>query len=133
MVKQCFFGTVLSQIMIQGGDIINFDGTSGESIYGAQFEDESFKLSHSSKGLLSMVNEGSPNSNSSQFIITISASTHLDNTNVVFGRVLKGMGVVLEVSQVKTVKDVPIQVVMHIILFHVLKIIYQQLYVHPLL
>ncbi|XP_076176311.1 cyclophilin 40 isoform X2 [Ptiloglossa arizonensis] len=96
-------------IFHKGGDIINFDGTSGESIYGTQFEDENFKLSHTTGGLLSMVNEGYPNSNSSQFVITISASTHLDNTNVVFGKVLKGMGVILEVSQVTTIKDVPLE------------------------
>ena len=107
--KGSIFHKVLPQFMIQGGDIINFDGTSGESVYGAQFEDENFKLSHLSGGLLSMVNEGYPNSNSSQFVITISASTHLDNTNVVFGRVLKGMGVILEASQVNTVTDIPIE------------------------
>ncbi|XP_034170813.1 cyclophilin 40 isoform X1 [Osmia lignaria lignaria] len=107
--KGSIFHKVLPQFMIQGGDIINFDGTSGESIYGAQFEDENFKLCHSSGGLLSMVNEGYPNSNSSQFIITISASTHLDGTNVVFGKVLKGMGVILEISQVETMKDAPVR------------------------
>ncbi|XP_071864093.1 cyclophilin 40 [Bombus fervidus] len=107
--KGSIFHKVLSQFMVQGGDIINFNGTSGESIYGTQFEDENFVLSHSSGGLLSMVNEGYPNSNSSQFIITVSATTHLDNTNVVFGKVLKGMGVVLEVSQARTIQDVPVQ------------------------
>ncbi|XP_043253431.1 peptidyl-prolyl cis-trans isomerase D [Colletes gigas] len=112
--KGSIFHKVLPQFMIQGGDIINFDGTSGESIYGTQFEDENFKISHTSGGLLSMVNEGYPNSNSSQFVITISASTHLDNTNVVFGKVLKGMGVILEVSQVNILKDVPLEKI-HII------------------
>lgn len=104
--------------MIQGGDIINFNGTSGESIYGIKFEDEHFGLTHSSGGLLSMVNEGYPNSNSSQFIITISATSHLDNTNVVFGKVLKGMGVVLEVSQIRTVNDIPVEVNKYFILFY---------------
>lgn len=108
--EKVLYGSVLSQVMIQGGDIINFNGTSGESIYGIKFEDEHFGLTHSSGGLLSMVNEGYPNSNSSQFIITISATSHLDNTNVVFGKVLKGMGVVLEVSQIRTDNDIPVEV-----------------------
>ncbi|XP_017880488.1 peptidyl-prolyl cis-trans isomerase CYP19-3-like isoform X2 [Ceratina calcarata] len=107
--KGSIFHKVLSQVMIQGGDIINFDGTGGESIYGKEFEDENFKLSHTLAGLLSMVNKGYPDSNSSQFVITLSASIHLDKTNVVFGKVLKGMGVVYEISQVKTAYDVPVQ------------------------
>lgn len=114
-MKKVLYRSVLSQFMVQGGDIINFNGTSGESIYGTQFEDENFVLSHSSGGLLSMVNEGYPNSNSSQFIITVSATTHLDNTNVVFGKVLKGMGVVLEVSRAKTIQDVPVQVSIYVL------------------
>jgi len=96
--------------MIQGGDIVNFDGTSGESIYGPYFDDENFTLKHNSAGLLSMVNEGRPNTNSSQFIITVQSSTHLDNTNVVFGKIVKGMGIVLEISKVQTEKDIPVDV-----------------------
>jgi len=96
--------------MIQGGDIVNFDGTSGESIYGPYFDDENFILKHNSVGLLSMVNEGRPNTNSSQFIITVQPSTHLDNTNVVFGKIVRGMGIVLEITKVQTEKDVPIEV-----------------------
>lgn len=96
--------------MIYGGDIVNCNGSGGESIYGPYFYDESFALKHSSPGLLSMVNEGLPHTNSSQFIITVQPSTHLDNTNVVFGRVIKGMGAVLEVSKVQTDKDVPVEV-----------------------
>ncbi|XP_076235927.1 cyclophilin 40 [Calliopsis andreniformis] len=110
--KGSIFHRVVRPYMIQGGDIVNFNGTSGESIYGPKFEDERF-LKHSVGGLLSMVNEGRRNTNSSQFVITISPAMHLDNKNVVFGKVLKGMGVVLEVSKVQTKdsgnKDVPIK------------------------
>lgn len=91
--------------MIQGGDNVNFDGSDGESIYGPYFEDENFILKHDSAGLLSMVNEGQPNTNSSQFIITVQPSKHLDDTNVVFGKIIRGMGVVLEINNVQTGKD----------------------------
>ncbi|KAK2584640.1 hypothetical protein KPH14_006988 [Odynerus spinipes] len=105
--KGSIFHKVVPQFMIQGGDIINFDGTGGESIYGTHFDDESFQISHSRGGLLSMVNEGQPNTNSSQFIITTVPCTHLDNTNVAFGKIIRGMGVVTEINSVPTVKDVP--------------------------
>lgn len=107
--KGAVFHKVIPKLMIQGGDIVNFNGTSGESIYGPHFEDENFKRLHDSPGLLSMVNEDKPHTNSSQFIITVTNCPHLDNNNVVFGKVLKGMGVVVEVSVVKAEKDIPIQ------------------------
>ncbi|XP_034941970.1 peptidyl-prolyl cis-trans isomerase-like isoform X2 [Chelonus insularis] len=108
--KGSVFHKIVPQFMIQGGDIINFDGTGGESIYGAHFEDENFKLSHSAKGLLSTVNKGQPDTNNSQFIITTEASNHLDNTNVVFGKVIRGMGVVQEISEGPVNNDKPLQV-----------------------
>lgn len=96
--------------MIQGGDIVNFDGSGGESIYGSNFEDESFEQKNSEAGCLVMVNEGLKNTNSSQFVITSVPCPHLDETNVVFGKVIKGMGVVLELNEVETIKDIPLEV-----------------------
>ena len=39
----------------QGGDFTHGSGIGGESIYGQRFQDENFKIAHTSKGLLSMV------------------------------------------------------------------------------
>ena len=76
--------------ILQGGDITSGDGRGGESIYGRRFDDEPFVRKHSAKGLLSMANSG-PNSNGSQFFITLDALPHLDGKHVVFGRVVAGV------------------------------------------
>lgn len=105
--KNTIFHRVVSQFMIQGGDITHFDGSGGESIYGKQFDDENFKISHDTEGILSMANAG-PNTNNSQFFITTVPCTHLDGINVAFGKVRKGFGVVREVANVATNNDVPL-------------------------
>ncbi|EDL90962.1 rCG63199, partial [Rattus norvegicus] len=104
--KGCPFHRIIKKFMIQGGDFSNQNGTGGESIYGEKFEDENFHYKHDREGLLSMANAG-PNTNGSQFFITTVPTPHLDGKHVVFGQVIKGLGVARMLENVEVNGEKP--------------------------
>jgi peptidyl-prolyl cis-trans isomerase-like 1 len=96
------FHRVVRDFMVQGGDPTG-TGRGGESIYGGKFEDEiSRNLKHTGAGVVAMANTGQPNTNSSQFYVTLKPLPLLDNKHTIFGRIYSGMGVVQRMGMVAT-------------------------------
>lgn len=104
------FHRVIDNFMIQGGDPTG-TGRGGESIWGKPFEDEvGAGLKFDGAGILAMANAG-PNTNGSQFFITLVPTPWLNNHHTIFGKVIMGMDVVQAIGKVQTSKpnDKPVK------------------------
>jgi cyclophilin family peptidyl-prolyl cis-trans isomerase len=99
--KGIIFHRVIKGFMIQGGDPTG-TGRGGESAWGGKFNDEIVpSLVFDKEGILAMANAG-PNTNGSQFFITLAPQPHLNGGYSIFGKVIKGMDVVKAIGNVKT-------------------------------
>lgn len=98
------FHRVIPDFMIQGGDPLGL-GVGGP---GYRFEDEiDPTLNFDETGMLAMANSG-PNTNGSQFFITVAPTPWLTGLHTIFGKVIKGQDVADKISVVKAVSDRPV-------------------------
>jgi peptidylprolyl isomerase len=95
------FHRVIKGFMIQGGDPTG-TGRGGTSIWGKEFKNEyAPNLVFDRPYLLAMANRG-PNTNGSQFFITVAPAPWLNGGYTIFGRVIKGQKVVDAIDRVPT-------------------------------
>jgi peptidyl-prolyl cis-trans isomerase A (cyclophilin A) len=100
--KSLYAGTIFHRVipdfMIQGGDP---KGT-GMGGPGYQFADEFDQAQNFSEPyMLAMANSG-PDTNGSQFFITVAPTTWLNNKHTIFGKVIKGKEVVDAIANAQT-------------------------------
>ena len=91
------FHRVIPDFMIQGGD----PAGTGMGGPGYRFEDETKGSAHKfdKAGKLAMANSG-PNTNGSQFFITVAATPWLTGNHTIFGEVVEGQEIVTKISMV---------------------------------
>jgi peptidyl-prolyl cis-trans isomerase A (cyclophilin A) len=90
------FHRVIPKFMIQGGD----PAGTGFGGPGYKFEDETKGSPHSfnKPGKLAMANSG-PNTNGSQFFISVAATPWLTGNHTIFGEVVEGQDIVDKISE----------------------------------
>ena len=94
------FHRVIADFMVQGGD----PTATGQGGPGYRFEDEVKNNPRKHQvGSLSMANAG-PNTNGSQFFVTVAATPWLDNKHSIFGEIVEGMDVVKKIGSTQTSK-----------------------------
>lgn len=85
--KNVFF-RIIKNFMIQTGDHTN-TGKGGASIWDKDFNDEFHsRLRFNHRGIVAMANKNAPNTNGSQFFITMDKCPWLDKKHTIFGKVV---------------------------------------------
>ena len=83
----CIFFKIFKNFMIQTGDPTN-TGNGGESIFSEDFRDEFHsRLKFNHRGIVAMANKNKPNSNGSQFFITLDKCEEMNKKFTIFGKI----------------------------------------------
>jgi len=108
---ETIFHRVIDQFVIQGGDVegLNGRGGPGYKFTGAYGPEEGYLV-----GSLAMANQGTPNTNGSQFfIVTGPFGASLDPNYSLMGHVVAGLDVALAIQKVETdAQDLPVEPVL---------------------
>ena len=106
-----YMGSIIHRVIrdgyIQGGDIVSSSGADGKSIYGDFFRDECFEITFDEPGVIAMCHGNGDHTNSSQFMITVEPLPWMNKQAVAFGKVVKGMDAIREISKLPTLNDRP--------------------------
>jgi peptidylprolyl isomerase len=93
---------VVPNRLLFGGDVLTGLGASlGASIFGKRFPDENYAVPFVQDGDLAMASDG-PNTNASQFLVTLAPMPRLQGQFVCFGTVLSGMTTLRAVAETTT-------------------------------
>lgn len=96
------FHRIIKDKIIQGGCPLG----TGNGNPGYKFVDEfNDSLKHDSEGILSMANSGIPNSNGSQFYLTLEPLPFLDGKYTIFGKVVNGIEILKKIGNVRVNDD----------------------------
>lgn len=115
LAKQGFYDGIIFHRVVKGFVIQAGDPTgTGEGGSGLTIPDEFYdNLVYDKPGIVGMANAG-PNTNDSQFFITVRAAEHLSGKYTIFAKIVEGMDVVYAINSVavnetdKPLKDVKI-------------------------
>ena len=108
------FHRVVKNFVIQGGDPSSADPATPKDKLGEGGSDDPFPdefspaLRHDMAGVLSMANDG-PDTNESQFFITLAETNRLNYLHSVFGQVVRGMDVVNRIAEGDRIEHVTIR------------------------
>jgi peptidyl-prolyl cis-trans isomerase-like 1 len=96
------FHRIIQGFMAQTGDPSG-TGRGGESVWGGgKWGERTPTLRHTGAGVIAFANSGAPDSNGSQWYVTLAPCPHLDGKHTVFGRVCEGMEAVRRLGRVQT-------------------------------
>jgi peptidyl-prolyl cis-trans isomerase B (cyclophilin B) len=99
------FHRVVEDFVIQGGD----PSGTGRGGPGYVIENEIVPdLKHDAIGVLSMARKKEPDTNGSQFFITLGATPHLDGGYSLFGKVVEGIEVVNQIEEGDKIEDIEV-------------------------